>query len=82
MTRNQVENAEKPLLSLVAPLARCISERIKMSTIGGWRIVEPEIYKLLNQLSVQVRSFRILREIRRIWENVRIVRAYEGETNR
>jgi hypothetical protein len=61
---------------------RSRSERIKMLTRGGW-IVKPEIYKLFKQLLDQVWSFRIffqvLREIRRIRENVRIVRAYEGE---
>jgi hypothetical protein len=59
-------------------------ERIKMSTREGW-IVEPEIYKLFTQLSIQVWSlrifFRILREIRRIRENVRIVCPTRGEAN-
>jgi hypothetical protein len=60
------------------------AERIKMSTRGGW-IVEPENSQTFSQLLNQVRSFliffRILREIRRTRENVRIVRPVKGESN-
>jgi hypothetical protein len=58
------------------------TERIKMSTRGGW-IVKPENSQTFSQLLNQVRSFWIffwiLQEIRRIRENVRIVRPVRGK---
>jgi hypothetical protein len=60
-------------------------ERIKMSTRGGW-IVEPENHKLFRSCLMQVWRlrifFRILREIRRIRENVRIFRPARERINR
>jgi hypothetical protein len=59
--------------------------KVKMSTRGGW-IVEPENHKLFRSCQMQVRRlrifFRILWEIRRIRENVRIIRPARERLNR